>query len=282
MKNQDTASYDVFTPKSYKFFYTRRFPRKFALSKRRPGEITLYCKYRLTKDMSARSKLVALFMNDIKKTANDKFYRSYQHQRLSVEDVLSEAVIGFLKGLEKFRFDRYPGIWTICIQYIRNHMDDFIMDNINPLRKMSSSSHSRRLYFMYGKSIKKFGFEEPLTEDQKSIISTDLKLSYNQIDFMTNRSSMMVMQNIDDVGNVSAASYTEDYDVKIECERLVKKINEIRPLLSPKELVVLDKRMLQDDQATCAVLSKELDISVSKIYQIERSIKAMLSERMSK
>jgi RNA polymerase sigma-32 factor len=213
--------------------------------------------------------------------ALDKFYRSVQNSRITIDDLVSEATIGFLIGLEKFRFDRYPGVWTICNQYIRNHMDDFIMDNLTPMRKMSSSSHSRRLYFMYGKALKNHGFQEPLTEDQKKIISTTLDLSYNQIEFMTNRRSMMTMQNIDDISNFASTSYTEDYDMKIECERLVKKIAEIKPDLNDREIAVLERRMLSDDRQTCAQLSKELDISVSRIYQIERTIKAMLLEKMT-
>lgn len=194
--------------------------------------------------------------------------------------MVHEGICGFLHGLDKYDLSKYPGIWNRCKQYTENFIHAYVMDSYSGTAKLSKSSNTRKIYFSFNKTVNQLGLKQPLSESEMVLVASKMKLKPRQVSqIVALISKNGETQAVTETG-MEYATCSHDYDMLHEKLRLNSVIEEIRPILNKKELVVLNDRMLCAKEASCADIAERFGVSKSMIYQIETKIKKMIASKL--
>ncbi len=244
-------------------------------------EIEITKKIKESQDMDATFRLVSSHLRLVVKIAME-FQRRWMQ---NVLDLVQEGNIGLLRAVNKFdpekgiKFSYYATFW------IRAYILKFIMDNWRMV-KIGTTQAQRKLFYNLNKEKQKLisqGFNPDL-----EVLSERLGVSKEHISEMEQRLDStdlsLDMPVTEEHGSVSRIDYLpaltqgiEEGFAEHEITDIIRtKIEEFIPLLTDKEVFILENRLLTDDPMTLREIGEKYEVTRERIRQLEARLVAKM------
>lgn len=242
---------------------------------------------RESNDSDAAFRLVSSHLRLVVKIAMD-FQRRWMQ---NVLDLVQEGNVGLMRAVNKFdpdkgiKFSYYAAFW------IKAYILKFIMDNWRMV-KIGTTQAQRKLFYNLNKERQKLllqGFDpdaaalserlnvtpEQVIEMEQRLDASDVSLDLPVGDDATGASRIDFLPALgpgieDALSNNEIASMVQD------------RLKTIVPLLSDKELDILDLRLLSEDPITLREIGEKYNITRERVRQIEARLLQKIRDHLFK
>jgi RNA polymerase sigma-32 factor len=246
----------------------------------REEEYALAVKFKKNNDLDAARQLILSQLRFVVHIA-----RTYNGYGLPLADIIQEGNVGLMKAVKKFDPERGVRLVTYAVHWIRAEIHEFVFDNWK-IVKVATTQAQRKLFFKLRGSKKKIGW---LTNDEKSLIASDLGVRTKDIEIMEERlaSKDVLFDRPEDENapHVSPAGFlpapNSDPSKLVEEENWLESNIEMMSAaiekLDKRSKEILQLRWLSDEKVTLKDLAKKFNVSLERVRQIEE--KAILDLR---
>ena len=238
-------------------------------------------------DSDAAFRLVSSHLRLVVRIAMD-FQRRWMQ---NVLDLIQEGNVGLMRAVNKFdpdkgiKFSYYAAFW------IRAYILKFIMDNWRMV-KIGTTQAQRKLFYNLNRERQKLiaeGFDP-----DSSVLAQRLGVEENQIVEMQQRldaSDMSLNAPVsEDSGGATRMDFIpalgpgiDDACAGEEIAGMVqKKIKEILPSLSEKEVYILEHRLLTDNPVTLREIGERYHVTRERVRQLEARLLQKLKAHLGK
>ncbi|MBF0587739.1 MAG: RNA polymerase factor sigma-32 [Magnetococcales bacterium] len=234
-------------------------------------EFQLATRYRECDDLDAAHKLVQSYLRLVLKTA-----REYLHYKLSLPDLVQEGAMGLMVAVKRFDPKRGARLATYAIWWIRASIHDFILRSWRMV-KIATTQLKRKLFFKLRQAK---ASAAPLNYDEAAELAekfgTDAETILEVDDRMVGGDVSLNQPVLDDAGEMIHLLEDQRPDQEYELlsmqqkELMASLIQQGMERLNDREQVVISERLLAEDPATLAILSKRFSVSRERIRQIEK------------
>ena len=251
-------------------------------------ERTLAKRLREFGDVDAARRLVTSHLRFVVSVA-----RKFTGYGLPLADLIQEGNIGLMKAVKNYDPDVGHGLAAFASSWIKAEMFDYVIRNWRMV-KVATTKAQRKLFFNLRKSKKRLGW---MSDQERSELAHDLGVSKSDVAEMESRlAGSDVGFDLDESDNsdksvavtLSPASYLEDensnfaqnYENSNYAAWEVKKLREALASLDNRSRHIIKRRWLDENKATLQELSKELNVSIERVRQLENNamnkVKAIL------
>ena len=243
-------------------------------------EYALAVKFKKNNDLDAARQLILSQLRFVVHIA-----RTYNGYGLPLADIIQEGNVGLMKAVKKFDPEKGVRLVTYAVHWIRAEIHEFVFDNWK-IVKVATTKAQRKLFFKLRGSKKKIGW---LTNDEKSLIASDLGVRTKDIETMEERlaSKDVLFDRPEDENtpHVSPAGFlpapNSDPSKLVEEENWLESNIEMMSAaiekLDKRSKEILQLRWLSDEKVTLKDLAKKFNVSLERVRQIEE--KAILDLR---
>lgn len=243
-------------------------------------EYALAVKFKKNNDLDAARQLILSQLRFVVHIA-----RTYNGYGLPLADIVQEGNVGLMKAVKKFDPEKGVRLVTYAVHWIRAEIHEFVFDNWK-IVKVATTKAQRKLFFKLRGSKKKIGW---LTNDEKSLIASDLGVRTKDIETMEERlaSKDVLFDRPEDENtpHVSPAGFlpapNSDPSKLVEEENWLESNIEMMSTaiekLDKRSKEILQLRWLSDEKVTLKDLAKKFNVSLERVRQIEE--KAILDLR---
>jgi RNA polymerase sigma-32 factor len=245
----------------------RRYP---LLSKER--ELDLAKKYFDTKDPKAAQELVTGNLRFVVKIAAE-----YSRFGARMIDLIQEGNMGLMHAVREFNPYKGVRLITYAVWWIRGYIQEYLMKQYS-LVKIGTTQNQKKLFYQLQKEKK--NLEALGTTPNVELISEKLGIPVEEVEMMAQRMSgrdVSLDANINDETPMSlkdlqrgtAEGPDETISKGEELANLRNQIENLRPKLSARELIILDERLLADDPLTLQEIGEKYGITREAVRQME-------------
>ena len=246
-------------------------------------EHALAVKFKENNDLDAARQLVLSQLRFVVHIA-----RTYSGYGLPLADIIQEGNVGLMKAVKKFDPDKGVRLVTYAVHWIRAEIHEFVFDNWK-IVKVATTKAQRKLFFKLRNQKKKIGW---LTNDEKSLIASDLGVKVTDVETMEERlaSKDVLFDRPEDDENtyVSPAGFLpapdSDPSKLIEEENWLENnaglLSEAMDKLDNRSREILKLRWLTEEKVTLKVLAKKFNVSLERVRQIEEQAILDLREQL--
>ncbi|KYG66134.1 RNA polymerase subunit sigma [Bdellovibrio bacteriovorus] len=252
----------------------------------REEEMALAKKYFESKDPHAAEALVKSNLRFVVKVAAD-----YSKFGAKMIDLIQEGNVGLMHAVREFNPYKGARLITYAVWWIRGYIQEYLMRQYSMVR-IGTTQNQRKLFYQLQKE--KDALDAMGIEPNAALISSRLGIPEDEVRDMAMRMSgrdVSLDRPVDDEGTTSLGDLQKSRDdepldenlARLEqLEILREKIEEIRPELSERELIILDERILNDDPLTLQEIGEKHGITREAVRQMEarvlKKIKAKMDE----
>lgn len=239
----------------------------------REEEQKLATRYFETKDASAAQALVTANLRFVVKIAAE-----YSRFGAKLIDLVQEGNVGLMHAIREFNPYKGVRLITYAVWWIRGYIQEYLMRQYSLVR-IGTTQNQRKLFYQLkreketldalGESpdfkllAEKLGIpENEILEMQNRLSGRDISLD-RPLDNETKATLGDLQKNRD------ALLLDEDLALREQLALLKEKIDEIRPDLSARELIILDERLLADDPLTLQEIGEKYQITREAVRQME-------------
>jgi len=254
--------------------YLKEISQYKLLSREETEELAI--RYHRDKDPEAAYKLVTSNLRLVVKVAMD--FQKYWMQNFL--DLIQEGNIGLVQAVKKFdpyrgvKFSYYAAYW------IRAYILKFIMDNWR-LVKIGTTQAQRKLFFSLNKE-RKLLEAQGFKPDVK-LLAQRLDVKESEVIEMSQRlgaADLSLESPMRDDSEDERKNFLADAGASVEervaeselRERIDALLDKFRTTCNPKELAILDDRLLSDEPATLQEIADRFGISRERVRQIEANL----------
>ena len=246
-------------------------------------EHALAVKFKENNDLDAARQLVLSQLRFVVHIA-----RTYSGYGLPLADIIQEGNVGLMKAVKKFDPDKGVRLVTYAVHWIRAEIHEFVFDNWK-IVKVATTKAQRKLFFKLRNQKKKIGW---LTNDEKSLIASDLGVKATDVETMEERlaSKDVLFDRPEDDENayVSPAGFLPAPDsdpsklIEVEnwLENNVGLLSEAMDKLDNRSREILKLRWLTEEKVTLKELAKKFNVSLERVRQIEEQAILDLREQL--
>lgn len=238
-------------------------------------EFELAVKYKETGDREAAQKLITSNLRFVVKVATD-----YSKFGAKLIDLVQEGNIGLMQALKEFNPYKGVRLITYAVWWIRGHIQEYLMRQYSMVRIGTTQSQKKLFYQLQkqkaelesmgmGSDVKLLAGRLNVSEADVRMmsqrmsgrdVSLDQPLSNNE----SSSSTLIDLQTTPDEGNIE-----DDLSTLEQLEILKDKIDELRPTLNEREILLLEKRILADEPVTLQEIGNEYNITREAVRQLE-------------
>jgi RNA polymerase sigma-32 factor len=239
----------------------------------REQEQKLATHYFETKDPKAAQALVTANLRFVVKVAAE-----YSKFGAKLIDLVQEGNIGLMHAIREFNPYKGVRLITYAVWWIRGYIQEYLMRQYSLVR-IGTTQNQRKLFYQLKREKESL---DALGEGQDfKQLSEKLGIPEEEIREMKNRLSgrdISLDRPLDDdtkstLGDLQrskdAMPLDEDLALREQLALLREKIDEIRPELSQRELIILDERLLADDPLTLQEIGEKYKITREAVRQME-------------
>jgi len=213
----------------------------------------------------------------------------FQKYHSNLWDIISEGNIGLLKALKNFSLEKNVKFVTYANLWIKASIQEFILKSSSIL-KISIGLSQKKILFNLGKvkaKLKKIHGEAITTKqianalnvEESDVIDISNSLNNQSLDVQSSQDST---QTIQDITPSQILNPEENFIINQNIKQDQNTIKQALQNLNERESCIIKKRFLTKKTSTLLELSKEFNISVERVRQIEAEAlkkmrKAMLS-----
>lgn len=248
----------------------------------REDENALAVKFFETKDPQAAQALVTANLRFVVKIAAE-----YSRFGAKMIDLIQEGNIGLMHAIREY--NPYKGVRLIsyAVWWIKGYIHEYLMKQYS-LVKIGTTQTQRRLFYKLQKEKEAL---ESMGEDASfALLGSRLGASEDEIKSMSQRlqgKDISLNQPLDDETSKTLMDMqSSDSDVPLDekialeeqLEILRSKINEIRPKLSARETLILEKRLLADEPMTLQEIGDLYGVTREAVHQMETRVLKKIKE----
>lgn len=247
-------------------------------------ETALAKKYFESKDPAAAEALVKANLRFVVKVAAE-----YSKFGAKMIDLIQEGNVGLMHAVREFNPYKGARLITYAVWWIRGYIQEFLMRQYSMVR-IGTTQNQRKLFYQLQKE--KEALDAMGIEANTALISSRLGIPEDEVRDMAMRMSgrdVSLDRPLDDDSGVSlgdlqsnASDQTPDEILAKEeqLQILRKKIEELRPELSSRELIILEERILNDDPLTLQEIGEKYGITREAVRQMEARVLKKIKGKM--
>lgn len=204
-------------------------------------------------------------------------------------DLIQEGNMGLLHAIKEFNPYKGARLITYAVWWIRGYIQEYLMRQYSLVR-IGTNAKQRKLFYLlkkqqeqlaqlpYEDSVKLLthsGFKEKdIQSMQQRVYGRDVSL--DQPVSENNTSSLMDLQTD------KQEDHFEDHLNLFQEKQLMKKsIEALRPKLKPKEIFILEKRLLSDSPLTLQEIGKKFSVTREAVRQVESRLIKKIKDQMA-
>jgi len=239
----------------------------------REEEHALAVKYHETGDREAAQKLVTSNLRFVVKIAME-----YSKFGAKLIDLIQEGNVGLMQAVKDFNPHKGVRLITYAVWWIRGHIQEFLMRHYSMVR-IGTTHNQRKLFYELQRSraqLEQMGMEAGLMQ-----ISGRLGIAPDEVKQMSER----VLQRdvsfdkpsalderttlLDGTANANDLRVDDDLGHREEIELLKSAVENLREDLNPREIFILDNRVLADEPLTLQEIGDKYGITREAARQLE-------------
>lgn len=249
----------------------------------REQEQKLATHYFETKDPKAAQALVTANLRFVVKVAAE-----YSKFGAKLIDLVQEGNVGLMHAIREFNPYKGVRLITYAVWWIRGYIQEYLMRQYSMVR-IGTTQNQRKLFYQlkrekealdslgdsqdFKQLSEKLGIPEDEIKEMKSRLSgRDVSLD-TPLDQSTKTT----------LGDLQKSKETlpidEDLALREQLSLLKEKIDEIRPDLSERELIILNERLLADDPLTLQEIGEKYKITREAVRQMEVRVLAKIKKK---
>jgi len=239
----------------------------------REEEQKLALKYYETKDASAAQALVTANLRFVVKVAAE-----YSKFGAKLIDLVQEGNVGLMHAIREFNPYKGVRLITYAVWWIRGYIQEYLMRQYSLVR-IGTTQNQRKLFYQLKREKEALDALGEATDYKQ--LSEKLGIPVDEIQDMQKRLSgrdISLDRPLDDetkttLGDLQTNQESRPLDEELALNEqlalLKDKIEEIRPELSQRELIILDERLLADDPLTLQEIGEKYKITREAVRQME-------------
>ena len=249
-------------------------------------EKALAIRYHKTKDPKAAYDLTVRNLRLVVKIAME-----YRKAWSNVLDLIQEGNIGLMTAIQKFDPYRNSRLATYASWWIRAFILKFIMNNWR-LIKIGNTQAERKLFYNLKREHERLlqeGFSpgpkllaERLDVKESDIVQMSHRMGKSELslDLPAKRSMEGDGRTLNEVIPNQATSMEDEVADQQLKHMIQEATNEVRKTLKPREVILLDRRILAEEPMTLQEIGDEFGVSRERIRQIEERLMKKLRDYM--
>ena len=218
-----------------------------------------------------------------------KIAMEYRRAWTNALDLIQEGNVGLMEAVQ--RFDPYRGIKlsTYAVYWIRAYILKHILDNMRSVR-LGTTRAQRKLFYRLNKERRKLerqGYEvtpkliaERLDVSEEDVVDMQQRLSRPDLSMdapVRDEDGSATYGDFMAGGGASAEDTVGDEQLR---GVFLEQIEHFKEQLEPRDLQILEQRVLADEPRTLADLGEEFGVTRERVRQLEARLVARLRERM--
>lgn len=249
-------------------------------------ELALAKRYFESKDPELAQDLVKANLRFVVKVAAE--YSKFGSKMI---DLIQEGNVGLMHAVREFNPYKGARLITYAVWWIKGYIQEYLMRQYSMVR-IGTTQNQRKLFYQLQKE--RDALDAMGIEPNAALISSRLGIPENEVRDMAMRMSgrdVSLDKPLDANSDLSLGDLQKNaHDVPLDealahnemLEILKEKIEEIRPTLNDKELIILDERILADDPLTLQEIGEKYGTTREAVRQMEarvlKKIKAKMDE----
>lgn len=251
----------------------------------REQELELAKRFYETKDPDVAQALVKANLRFVVKVAAE-----YSKFGARMIDLVQEGNVGLMHAVREYNPYKGARLITYAVWWIRGYIQEFLMRQYSMVR-IGTTQNQRKLFYQLQKQ--KQALEAMGEHPDFAQLSTRLGVPENEIRDMSQRLSGRDVSLDRPVGDDSSAPSLGDLQRNEEQEPLDEKlarneqlsllnkaIDDLRPELNERELILLEERILNDEPLTLAEIGEKYGITREAVRQAETRLMKKIKDRM--
>jgi RNA polymerase sigma-32 factor len=221
-----------------------------------------------------------------------KIAMKYRRYGLPIADLVSEANLGLMQAVKRFEPERGFRLATYAMWWIKASVQEYVLRSWS-LVKMGTTAAQKKLFFNLRRLKSKISAleETDLSVDQVNYVAEQLKVTPSEVIEMDRRLRGDMSLNV----SISDEETTEDWQNRLvdpspdpesqlvdmdDYGQREAALSEALELLSARERIILEARMLADEPKTLDELARQFRVSRERIRQIEERAFQRLRDRV--
>ncbi|MFN7905340.1 MAG: RNA polymerase factor sigma-32 [Pseudobdellovibrionaceae bacterium] len=247
-------------------------------------EIEISKKYFETKDAASAQKLIQSNLRFVVKIAAE--YSKFGSKMI---DLIQEGNIGLMHAVKEYNPYKGARLITYAVWWIRGYIQEYLMKQYSLVR-IGTTQNQRKLFYQLQKH--KEIMDSVNSEADLHKLSEQLGIPEDEVQTMAQRMfqrDVSLDKTLDDesstsLGDLQKNESQERPDQTLErleqLEILKEKIEEIRPQLNPRELILLEERILNDQPLTLQEIGEKYGITREAVRQMEARLIKKIQQKM--
>ncbi|MBX3034380.1 MAG: RNA polymerase factor sigma-32 [Bdellovibrionaceae bacterium] len=251
----------------------------------REEELKLAKRYYESKDPEAAQALVKANLRFVIKVAAE-----YSKFGARLIDLIQEGNVGLMHAVKEYNPYKGARLITYAVWWIRGYIQEYLMRQYSMVR-IGTTQNQRKLFYQLQK--KKEELEALGDNPDFAKLSATLGIPEDEIRDMALRlkgRDVSLDRPVDDDSSTRLTDLQKDDSEQPLDERLAhaeqlsllkEKIDEIRPSLNERELILLDERILADEPLTLQEIGEKYKITREAVRQAEARLLKKIREKMT-
>ncbi len=208
-----------------------------------------------------------------------KVARSYRSPGLPMSDLIQEASLGLMKGVERFDPERGIRLISFAVWWIRAQLQSYVLRNWS-LVKVGTTQAQRRVFFGLGKAARELKL--PQGDDEAQTLALAKLLQVDPKELAETRQRMLARDlSLDAPASESSptprgAAFAsegpapDEVAAQSEWGAIVRNaVDRALRVLDPRERFIAERRLLRDDPPTLVSLAAHFGFSRERARQLE-------------
>lgn len=244
-------------------------------------EKSLAIRYYEKGDPIAAEKLVTSNLRFVVKIALE-----YAKMGAKLMDIIQEGNVGLMHAVKEYNPYKGVKLITYAVWWIRGYIREYLLKQFSVV-KIATTQNQKKLFYNLEKEKKKLQLEGK--DFSPALLGTRMGIPEQDIELMNQRlnsKDVSLDTPVDDDGNTlfidTQSGKSSNPELELEVLELIdllkEKIEEIRPKLNPKELDILENRILADEPQTLQEIGERHGITRERARQLEERLFKNLKE----
>lgn len=249
----------------------------------REQEVELTTRYFETKDPAAAQALVTANLRFVVKIAAE-----YSRFGARMIDLIQEGNMGLMHAVRDFNPTKGVRLITYAVWWIRGYIQEYLMKQYS-LVKIGTTQNQKKLFYQLQRE--KDALDALGDRPDIKMIAEKMGIPEEEVEMMTQRMSGRDISldrpldsggssiSLGDLQRATSEDLDEQLDRSENLEKLKEKIEELRPDLSERELILLEERLLNDDPLTLQEIGEKYGITREAVRQAEARLMKKIKDR---
>lgn len=251
----------------------------------REQEHELAVRYRETGDPKAAEALVTSNLRFVVKVAAE-----YTRFGARLIDLVQEGNVGLMHAVKEFNPYKGVRLITYAVWWIRGYIQEYLMRQYSMVR-IGTTATQRKLFYQLQRErekLERMGLEQGIAQlsgklgvPAEEVAEMHSRLSGRDVSLDAPVNEDGSARMIDLQSEVDPTNLVDQLGTREEVSKLVEKLEQLRPQLNERELMLLDDRLLADEPLTLQEIGDKYGTTREAVRQMEARLMKKIKDLMA-